>query len=171
MSSCNHWGLKPGVLKVNRLASDKIRKALRLLLERSQSKQLTDLQSENSDLESVSHDEEVIWSSQNVSQRGKFHRKKDPSRDKGTGRHHYPFLPLSITLGNLWEPVQRRLSLPNLLTTNSTPLPPSGTALPSHVCLSSSTEDTFPQKSGSNACPHLVSQPRRFARLWLQWQW
>ena len=120
------WGLRPGVLKVDGHGRGECWElgggGIEQLLDRKQSKQLADTQHGKRDLKSIW---DTQWGgfllfSNCIPERR--HSQRDPSRNKGTSRHRFPPLPLRVSTGHLWEPVQCPHWLPNLLTPSPAPL-------------------------------------------------
>ena len=169
------WGLRPGVLKVDGHGRGECWElgggGIEQLLDRKQSKQLADTQHGKRDLKSIW---DTQWGgfllfSNCIPERR--HSQRDPSRNKGTSRHRFPPLPLRVSTGHLWEPVQCPHWLPNLLTPSPAPLHSRGTTTATYARPTPSTASSQPQKSGPNSCPHHIFQPRSFARPGFWWWW
>ena len=119
MSSCNQYGLKPGVLKAD-LAQGEPRGHCTALGEKA-GKQPKDIQYGSRDLKSAgAQSRDVICSSWSLSQRGRIHREIPLGRKKLTCAISLP-CHSALVQDHLQEPAECRHWLPNLLPQSPTP--------------------------------------------------
>ena len=145
MSSCNQWGLQPGV----GLAQGEPR-VLGLLLQRRPGKQSADLQCGNSDL---------LFAHLRVCLREAAFTETPPRTKELTGTI-FLFLPLSISTG----PLAGTSIVPftNYLTCLYQALPSmssSGTSLPQKYLSQSQSGGLLPPKTSPSPCPYMSPNP------------